>query len=54
MQSVIEKHFGLFEEKEVKGRYFSKKNIQFEFGKERVSAISLVENERNTFHILKK
>ena len=33
---------------------FSKKNIQFEFGKERVSAIPLVENERYTFHILKK
>ena len=42
------------EEKEVKGRHFSKKTLQFEFGKERVSAIPLVENERNTFHNLKK
>ena len=38
----------------MKGRHFLKKYIQFEFGKERVSAIPLVENERNTFHILKK
>ena len=35
------------------GKTFFQKNIQFEFGKERVSAIPLVENERNTFHILK-
>ena len=36
------------------GKTFFQKNIQFEFGKERVSVIPLVENERNTFHVLKK
>ena len=36
------------------GKTFFQKNIQFEFGNERVSAIPLVENERNTFHVLKK
>ena len=35
------------------GKTFFQKNIQFEFGKERVSVIPLVENERNTFHVLK-
>ena len=36
------------------GKTFFQKNIQFEFGKERVSVIPLVENERNTSHVLKK
>ena len=35
------------------GKTFFQKNIQFEFGSERVSVIPLVENERNTFHVLK-
>ena len=33
------------------GKTFFQKNIQFEFGKERVSVIPLVENEINTFHV---
>ena len=36
------------------GKTFFQKNIQFEFGSERVSVMPLVENERNTFHVLKK
>ena len=36
------------------GKTFFQKNIQFEFGNERVSVIPLVENKRNTFHVLKK
>ena len=36
------------------GKTFFQKNIQFEFGSERVSVIPLVENERNIFPVLKK
>ena len=36
------------------GKSFFQENIQEEFGYERVCAIPLTENERNTFHTLKK
>ena len=36
------------------GKIFFQKNIQEQFGYERVSIIPLVENERNIFHAIKK